>query len=604
MLIKEIKKRNPTSSATRSYHRLVESVRTSKGPRQRNLLNLGRIDIPKEEWRLLANRIKELVYGQQGMISSPPHIESLAHYYALLLRRKEMQSVPAPEQPDWETVDLNSLSPSEVRTLGPEYVGWDAFKHLGFPHILSDLGFNQEQIHKATLLIIGRLVHPASERDTARWGQRMSSLDELLEADFQHLSNNALYRTSDQLLKHRDEVEKRLAEKERAVFRLGEKIILYDLTNTYLCGSARQSRKARRGRSKQKRNDCPLLTLALVIDNEGFPKASRVLEGNISEPDTLKEFLLNLKSEPQGQLPLLTDPATLVFDAGVGTQDNLNLVRGEGFHYITVARERPSEIPEGGLIVVKEDKDSTVEVKRLDSEGETILYCQSTGRARKEEAMKTSFQKRFEEGLRSISDSLTKKRGHKSYGRVMERLGRLKERYPSIAQFYEVKVHEEKGRVVHMEWGIETQKELEARFSGSYYIRSSRTDLEEKELWSLYMMLSQMEESFRCLKSELGMRPVRHQKDPRMEGHIFISVLAYHLLAGIQRRLRKKGISYRWETIRQNLSNHARVTMSVTNDKGKRIHTRQTSDPEPFHFEIYRALGLALNPLKTKRLKM
>jgi transposase len=604
MLIKEIKKRNPTSSATRSYHRLVESVRTSKGPRQRNLLNLGRLDIPKEEWRLLANRIKELVYGQQGMISLPPHIESLAHYYALLLRRKEMQSVPAPEQPDWETVDLNSLSPSEVRTLGPEYVGWDAFKHLGFPRILSDLGFNQEQIHKAALLIIGRLVHPASERDTAHWGQRMSSLDELLEADFQHLSNNALYRISDQLLKHRDEIEKRLAEKERAVFRLGEKIILYDLTNTYLCGSPRQSQKARRGRSKQKRNDCPLLTLALVIDDEGFPKASRVLEGNISESDTLKEFLMNLKSEPQGQLPLLTDPATLVFDSGVGTQDNLNLVREEGFHYITVARERPSEIPEGGLIVVKEGKDSTVEVKRLDSEGETILYCQSTGRARKEEAMKTSFQKRFEEGLRSISDSLTKKRGHKSYGRVMERLGRLKERYPTIAQFYEVKVHEEKGRVVHMEWGIETQKELEARFSGSYYIRSSRTDLEEKELWSLYMMLSQMEESFRCLKSELGMRPVRHQKDPRMEGHIFISVLAYHLLASIQRRLRTKGISYRWETIRQNLSNHARVTMSVTNDKGKRIHTRKTSDPEPFHFEIYRALGLALNPLKTKRLKM
>ena len=293
-----------------------------------------------------------------------------------------------------------------------------------------------------------------------------------------------------------------------------------------------------------------------------------------------------------------------MFDAGIGTHDNLKLVRGEGFHYITVSRERPSELPDGGLIVVKQDKDSTVEVKRLDGEGETILYCQSTGRARKEEAMKTNLQKRFEEGLRSISDSLTKKRGHKGYGRVMERLGRLKERYPTIAQFYEVRVHEEKGRVVHMEWSIDTQKELEARFSGSYYIRSSRTDLEDKELWSLYMMLSQMEESFRCLKSELGMRPVRHQKDTRMEAHIFISVLAYHLLAAIQRRLRKKGISYRWETIRQNLFNHARVTMSVTNDKGNRIHTRKTSDPEPFHFEIYRALGLALNPLRTKRLRM
>ena len=155
--------------------------------------------------------------------------------------------------------------------------------------------------------------------------------------------------------------------------------------------------------------------------------------------------------------------------------------------------------------------------------------------------------------------------------------------------------------MTRLEWSIDEQKELEARFSGFYYIRSSRTDLDEKELWSLYMMLTQMEESFRCLKSELGLRPVRHHKDPRMEGHIFISVLAYHLLAGIQRELRQKGISYRWETIRNRLSTHTRVTASLTNNKGERIHIRQTTDPEPFHFEIYRALRLPVNPLRTRR---
>ncbi|MFC2042382.1 IS1634 family transposase [Chloroflexota bacterium] len=443
--------------------------------------------------------------------------------------------------------------------------------------------------------------HPASERETAYWGKGISALQELLGTDFEHLSNNVLHRLSDQLLKHRDEIERGLAERERDVYRLGEKIILYDLTNTHLTGNDPQSRMARRGRSKQKRNDCPLLTLALVLDSEGFPKASRVLEGNISEPGTLGKFVQNLKSEPQGQLSLLTEPATLVFDAGVGTRDNLDLVRWEGFHYITVSRERPSEIPEEGLTVVKENKDSTVEVKRLDGEGETILYCQSTAMARKEESMKASFQKHFEEGLRAISNSLAKKRGYKSYGKVMERLGRLKERYPSIAQFYDVQVHQERGRVVLIEWSIDDQKELEARFSGSYYIRSSRTDLGEKELWSLYMMLNQIEESFRCLKSELGLRPVRHHKDPRMEAHLFISVLAYHLLASIQRELRQKGISYWWEMIRNRLSAQTRVTASLTNNKGECIHIRQTTDPEPFHFEIYRALGLPVNPLRAKR---
>jgi transposase len=186
----------------------------------------------------------------------------------------------------------------------------------------------------------------------------------------------------------------------------------------------------------------------------------------------------------------------------------------------------------------------------------------------------------------------------------MERLGRLKERYPTIAQFYNVEVHQERDRVTRIEWRIDRDKELETRFSGSYYIRSSRTDLDEKEMWSLYMMLTQIEESFRALKSELGLRPVRHHNDPRMEGHLFISVLAYHLLAAIQRELRQKGISYRWETIRHRLSTQTRVTASITNDKGERIHIRQTTDPEPFHFDIYRALGLPLKPLKTKRLRV
>ena len=604
MFIKEIIKKNPASDKTFTYHRLMEAVRTPRGPRQHIILNLGKLDLPREDWKTLANRIEEILSGQQPLFTPPSHIESLAHYYSGMLRRKEMQSAPVSEQSDWEKVDLNSLSQSEVRTIGAESVAWSAFKRLGFPRILSDLGFSREQVHKTALLVVGRLVHPASERETAHWGRGISALQELLGTDFQHLSNNALYRTSDHLVKHRDEIEKGLAERERDIFNLGEKIILYDLTNTYLTGNARHSHIARRGRSKQKRNDCPLLTLALVLDNEGFPKASRVLEGNISEPGTLAGFLQDLKSDPRGQLSLLTDPATLVFDAGVGTRNNLELVRREGFHYVTVSRQRPGEIPKEGLTVIREDKDSTIEVKRLDGEGETILYCQSTARARKEESMKASFQKHFEEGLQAISDSLSRQRGHKAYGRVMERLGRLKEKYPTIAQFYNVEVYQERGRATRIEWKIDQEKELETRFSGSYYIRSSRTDLDEKELWSLYMMLAQIEASFRALKSELGLRPVRHHNDLRMEGHLFISILAYHLLAGIQRELRQKGIFYRWETIRNRLSTQTRVTASLTNDKGERIHLRQTTDPEPFHFEIYRALGLPLKPLKAKRLRV
>ena len=149
-----------------------------------------------------------------------------------------MRSIPAGEQPEWEAIDLNSLSPSGSRTIGAESVGYTAFQRLGFPEMLCDLGFKEEEIHKEALLIIGRLVRPASERETAIWGKQLSALDELLGTSFRNLSNNALYRISDRVLEHRNEIEERLTRRERELFDLDEKIILYDLTNNYLMGSA------------------------------------------------------------------------------------------------------------------------------------------------------------------------------------------------------------------------------------------------------------------------------------------------------------------------------------------------------------------------------
>ena len=604
MFIREIVKKNPGSPKSFVYHRLMESVRTPKGPRQRILLNLGQLDLPRSEWKALANRIEEVLLGQESFLPPRPHIESLAQHYAQLLRRKEMESIPAleKEEPDWQRVDLNSLSESESRSIGGEAVAHAFWKRLDFPHMLGGMGFEREEIDKGALLVIGRLLHPTSERGTALWGQRMSGLGELLGADFEHLGNNALYRVSDRIVEHRDEIERGLADRERSLFGLGEKIILYDLTNSYLTGRAHESDQAHHGHSKEKRSDCPLLTLALVIDEDGFPKASRLLPGNVSEPGTLERFLELLKPQSELQLSLQKEPPTVVIDAGIGTEDNLALVHGEGFHYISVSRKRPPEIPQEGLMVIKEGRDSTIQAKRLDRDGEVLLYCQSSARERKEEAIKSRFQKGFEEGLAAIAGSLTKKRGVKSYERVLERLGRLKEKYPTISQFYRIEVEQELGMVKRITWAIDQQEELKARFSGSYYLRSDRTDLDEKDLWSLYIMLTQVEDAFRSLKSELGLRPSFHRIDRRLEGHFFISVLAYHLLASIQRELRKKGISHRWSTIRDQMATQRRSTVSVTNDQGERIHIRHTGDPEPFHYEIHRALGLPPKPLRKKRL--
>lgn len=603
MFIRVARKQNRASKQVYFYHQLVESVRTPQGPRQRILLNLGTLEIPPGEWKALANRIEELFLGQAALTPPAPHLEALAQYYAGLLRQQEFSraACEVPEAAQWETVDLASLTTGECRTLGGEALARQAWNELGFPMILADLGFSPPQVQLAALLVIGRLLHPGSERQTAVWAKDISALGELLGVDFRYLSNNVLYRTADLLVAHRAEIETRLAQQAKALFSLGEKIILYDLTNTYLTGRGHENSLGQRGHSKEKRRDCPLLTLALVLDEDGFPKASRVFPGNVSEPATLMEMLAALRREVQPPPDRLQITPTVVLDAGIASAANLAAIREAGLHYVAVSRSRPQEIPPEGLVVIKESKAATIQVKRLDQDGEVLLYCQSSARGRKETAMRTRMQQRFEEGLQKLAAGLEKPRGCKDYEKVTLRLGRLRERYPSLARFYDIQVQHQDGKVQRLTWEIPEPEKLQTRFSGSYYLRSSRQDLSGQELWSLYMMLNQVEEAFRALKSELGLRPVYHRLDRRLEGHLFITVLAYHLLAAIQRRLRCKGLSHRWQTLRTRLATQMRVTVSLTNDKGERIYLRQTTEPEPFHLEVYRALGLPPKPLKTKR---
>lgn len=265
--------------------------------------------------------------------------------------------------------------------------------------------------------------------------------------------------------------------------------------------------------------------------------------------------------------------------------------------YLT-GRAHESSLGQGGH---SKEKRTTIQVKRLDQDGEVLLYCQSSARGRKEAAMHTRMQQRFEEALQNLAAGLHKPRGCKDYAKVLGRLGRLRERYPTIAQFYDIQVQHRDGKVHQIIWEIQEPEKLQATFSGSYYLRSNRQDLSDQDLWSLYIMLTQVEEAFRALKSELGLRPLYHRLDRRLEGHLFITVLAYHLLATIQHQLKQKGLSYRWQTIRSRLANQMRVTVSLTNEKGERIYLRQTTDPEPFHLEIYRALNMAPKPMKTKR---
>ena len=613
MYIRQIKRRNKPYDKEFIAHRLVESYRTDKGPRQRVLLDLGTLEIPREQWKMLADTIEAKLSGQNSLFRVDKEIEKLAAHYAQMIVQRHLQSpqeAPAAQaapEACYETVDLNSLQNLQSRTIGGEYAGLAACKRLDLEAFFLKLGLSSRQSKLALLSIVGRLVHPGSELQTADWARHLSGIGELLGVDFSHLSHNALYRISDVLLEHKEEIETYLAGKERDLFSLPEKIVLYDLTNTYFEGTALGNGKARRGRSKEKRMDCPLLTLALVIDEQGFVKTSRILPGNVSEPGTLQETLKALETACPGRhtgAEQATWGITVVMDAGIATSDNLCLLREQGYDYVVVSREKlrlPQEKHAQSLVTVKEDGRNKVEARLHIQGDEALLFCTSKMKAAKEQSMRKLFEERLEHDLEQAAAALKAKGGVKTWAKVMERVNRLIEKHKRVSQYYLIEVQQQERLATAITWEKINQERAQERFSGSYLLRTSRMDLNELEIWSLYTMLTSLEDSFRSLKSELNLRTVFHKKQERADAHIFIAVLAYHLLNVIQTELRKNNIHMQWRRIRDRLASQVRITTALTAEDGRRLYTRKTSQPEAMHKVIYDALHLAHRPLKTKR---
>ena len=592
MFIRTVTKRNRSSSKIYECQQLVESIRTEKGVRQKLLLSLGRLSLSKDKWPRLAKRIEATIQDQESLIKEEPEIEKLAKKFSQQFKDKHAIDI---ETNTFETVDIQSLQNHRVRHIGGEYLGVTFFNELQLHECLKACGFSKRQIEIAMLLIIGRLVHPGSERHLHRWAQHLSGLDELINTDFNRLSLNSLYKVTDALYDHKTEIEAHLRARENDLFSLNETIILYDLTNTYFEGRAASNAKAKFGRSKEKRSDCRLLTLGLVIDSKGFPKTSQVFSGNQSEPETLLDMVnaLHKKDPTSNQKP------TVVIDAGIATDDNLKELK-DHYHYIAVSRKKINPPDSDACIVIKETKQNKVEAKRITGDDEIFLYCKSNLKRQKEQSMQGRLEQNFEEQLSRLSKSIHKKGCTKRYDKVLERIGRLKEKYKQIARFYQIHVEEKDGLTCRISWDY-LKEQSDQRFSGAYFLRTNRIDLSEKDIWSIYIMLTQLEDAFRALKSELLLRPVFHQKEKRSDAHIFITLLAYHLLHSIRSYLKQSGINMSWRQIRDRMSTHCRLTNRIKTKEGNTLFIRKCSEPEDFHKTIYDCLRLDHKPCKTKR---
>lgn len=609
MYIKKVRKRNKGSDKVFEYLHLVESIRTTRGPRQRLVLNLGALDIVADEYKALANSIENCLTGQSALFGEDPKIKGLAERAAGRIREKIAQDVDDHDKPgevDVRDVDINSIVASEARSVGAEYVCHHFWQQLGFPKMLSEAGMCPDMRKMAEALVVGRLVDPGSELHTWNWVERRSALYELTGRP-NRCSLNALYRTGDLLLKYKDDLEKHLSRQEKALFPLTEKICLFDLTNTYFEGQANCNPKAQLGRSKEKRSDCKLLTLALIVDAEGFVKYSRLYAGNQYEGHTLQGMITDLMNiRPDLSLP---GSRTVVLDAGMGAAENIAWLKVNKIAYIVVDRGKSifQEDDIRDMRVIRQDRDLTMEVKRSERQGEAFLLCKSSGRHAKDSAIRSRQEKLFVERLKQMREGLARKRATRRYSKILEMIGRLREKYPRASKMYQVTVvpqsdpaPEHSRKAIDITWAEAESYSEAVSMEGCYVLRTDRVDLSDMEIWDLHKMLTRVESAFRSMKSSLGLRPIFHHKEVRSDAHLFISVLAYHILHAVEWESRRHGDNRFWSSLRDELSTHQRLTVEFDQHTASGVqhhHLRLCARAEPGHALIYRNLGLKNVPL-------
>ena len=604
---------------TYQQHQLLKSVRTPKGPRQQVLLNMGELNLPQEQWKALADAIEAKLNNQSSFAfeETSEAIEKLAGHYAqmILSRRLNEQGHTAKSDPslgacaDYQRVDVNSVTTSQSKSIGAEYVVAEQMSRYGFDAILQRLDFSAKQIDYAKELIIGRAVHPSSERELVRWINDDSAVRELIGSD-ERVYDNALHRTALLLWEHRGQIEQSLRAKAAELFSLDQRIVLYDLTNTYFEGKKEGSIKAQFGKSKERRNDCKLMTLALVVDALGFPKESHVLEGNVSEAGTLEGMLDTL-----GNLGQRGNRKTIVIDAGIATEANIALLKARQFSYIAISRKQSydpllwAQSPEVKLHL--NDKRTELKVKLATLENtskdgevsrEAYLLCRSPQKAIKAKQIAEKRMQGFETELEQINVGLSRPRTQKKYGKIMERIGRLKQKY-GVGNCYDIELEQENTLVKSIAFRKNTTGQSKSEQFGDYVIRTDRVDLDEAAISGIHRSLTRIESSFRAMKSELGLRPNYHKNEKATTAHIFLSVLAYHMVCPILKRLSESGLNYTWTSVRNMLSSHDRVVTSFNTREGDCIHVRNTTQANLSQKSIYNALKINHDPLKNITVK-
>jgi len=589
----------------RTYYNylLVASVKTPAGPRQRTLCSLGALsaDSASQQERLV-ERIGDLMGGQAHLLaeSDDPLAAALVRRIKARFGPGSPDGAPEPRQsPKWaEVLGIcpEGIRSEQLREAGPLHVANCFWHRLGLSEVLREAGLNPAAVQLTQAMVANRLIQPKSELAMVKWFGRVA-LEDVLEISPDILNDDRLYRHLDCLHPRREAIETALAAREERLFNLERSIFLYDLTSTYFEGLAQANPKARRGYSRDHRPDCKQVVIGMALRREGFPLGHEVFAGNQHDGPSLPLMIESLRRRFA-----LRAGDTIVIDRGMADAISLATIRQAGLHYIVATRQNERqrfladfEQFEAFTEIIREPSPtnpgqhkSMVRVRRLERDGELYVLCLSEGRQAKDRAIREKAQTRMLADLEKLQRSATA--GRLTPEAMHERIGRLRERYPRVARYMQIEVDHNHSRI---QFAIDLQRQTVAeQLDGAYLLRSDRIDLGAEEAWRVYILLTRVEQAFRDLKSPLAERPIFHHLEHRVEAHIFLSVLAYHIQVAVENTLREQGDHRSWAAIREILGTHQTLTTVLPTRNGKELHIRNASVPEATHRAIYRALGI------------
>jgi transposase len=503
-----------------TYWSLVESVRTPDGPRQRTLCHLGELNgSDQARWLKTVEVFNEHGEAQQLKLF-PSHVESPA------------------DDPRVARVVVNRVRLERTRQFGACYLALELWRRLAldrfFEQAVDDDAADVPWSRVAALLAINRLCAPGSELAIEQRWFPATALDDLLGIEEDKVNDTRLYRCLDRILPHKTKLERHLKERYGELFGAEFDVLLYDLTSTYVEGAAEKNPMMRRGYSRDHRPDCEQMVIALIVNSEGFPFSYETFDGNRADVSTM-ETILRMVERKYGKARRIW-----VFDRGVVSEENLAAIRKRGGQYL-VGTPR-SQMKQFETELVQEDWTQVrpeVEVKKvaIPQGEETYILCRTAGRKQKEQAIRKRFSSSMEKALKALENAIVLGR-LKDRNKMERRLGKIQARHPSVNDLYDVSLRDT-SEGVRLFWQIKKgqQKWRESR-EGAYLLRTNLAAESAEELWSKYMQLTEAEASFRALKSELSIRPLFHQKEPRVKAHVMVAFLGYALWVTLKHLLK------------------------------------------------------------------